>query len=258
MAVGELFRLDGQAAIVTGASSGLGAIITRALAAAGCAVLVSARREDNLHRLVGEIEAAGGRAVAAVADLRDPDCAEHLVSRCRDEFGRLDGVVLNAATTRSGDAIEEDIAAFDDVLHVNVTAQMALAAAAARAMMETGAGGWMVLQSSILARKAATGPGVAAYIASKGAIESLTRELARQWAAHGIRVNALAPGVFPTEINEVPLQDATRRESLLGRIPLGRLGTEADLAGVVVFLASAAAGYITGQILPLDGGMTVW
>jgi NAD(P)-dependent dehydrogenase (short-subunit alcohol dehydrogenase family) len=258
ISVHELFRLDGQAAIVTGSSSGLGPIIARALAQAGCAVLVSARREGDLRRTVGEIEAAGGRAVALAADLRDPHHAELLVGGCIEAFGRIDGVVLNAATTRSGDAIDEDIAAFDDVLRVNVTAQMALASAAAREMIAAGRGGWMVTQSSILARKAATGPGVAAYIASKGAIESLTRELARQWATHGIRVNALAPGVFPTEINAAALEDPARRASLEARIPLGRMGTDADLAGVVVFLASSAAGYITGQVIPLDGGMTVW
>lgn len=258
VSLGEMFRLDGQAAIVTGASAGLGPIIARALARAGCAVLVSARREENLRRLVGEIEAAGGRAVALAADLRDPGHAEGLVGGCIEAFGRIDGVVLNAATTRSGDAAEEDLAAFDDVMHVNVTAQVALASAAAREMIAAGRGGWMVMQSSILARKAATGPGVAAYIASKGAIESLTRELARQWAAHGIRVNALAPGVFPTEINAEPLEDPARRASLEARIPLGRMGAEADVAGVVVFLASPAASYITGQVLPLDGGMTVW
>lgn len=258
MKVAPLFRLDGQAAVVTGASSGLGPIIARALADAGCAVLVSARRAEALQRLVGQIEAAGGRAAAVAADLRDQDHAEHLVSECRAAFGRLDGVVLNAAKTSSSEAAEEDMAAFADVMNVNVTAQMALAAAASREMIEGGRGGWMVLQSSILARKAGTGPGVAAYVAGKGAIESLTRELARQWAPHGIRVNALAPGVFPTEINAAALEDDARRDSLVARIPLGRMGGEADLAGVVVFLASPAAGYITGQVVPLDGGMTVW
>jgi NAD(P)-dependent dehydrogenase (short-subunit alcohol dehydrogenase family) len=256
--VAPLFRLDGQAAIVTGASAGLGPMIAHGLSSAGCSVLVSARRAANLDRLMGEIEAAGGRAVAVVADLRDPDHAEHLVASCVESFGRLDGVVLNAATTLSSLAVDEDVAAFADVLDVNVTAQMALAAAAARVMIPARRGGWMILQSSILARKAATGIGVAAYIASKGAVESLTRELARQWAADGIRVNALAPGVFPTEINAGPLKDDARREGLVARIPMGRMGEPADIAGVAVFLASEASRYITGQVLPLDGGMTVW
>jgi len=112
--------------------------------------------------------------------------------------------------------------------------------------------------SSILGRKAGTGPGVAAYAASKIAVEGLTRELARQWAPHGIRVNALAPGYFPTEMNAPMTADPGRREALVARIPLGRAGEPADIAGVAVFLASRAAGYVTGQVLPLDGGMSCW
>ena len=195
------FSLAGQAAIVTGASSGLGEMMARGLAQAGCAVLLAARREGELARVAG---------------------------------------------------------AFEDVLRVNVGAQAALAAAAARAMIDAGAGGWMILMSSILGRKAGTGPGVAAYASSKIAVEGLTRELARQWAPHGIRVNALAPGYFPTEMNAPMTADPGRRAALVARIPLGRAGEPDDIAGVAVFLASAAAGYLTGQVLPLDGGMSIW
>jgi NAD(P)-dependent dehydrogenase (short-subunit alcohol dehydrogenase family) len=165
-------------------------------------------------------------------------------------------VVLNAATSTVGPAEAQDPEAFDDVLRVNVGAQAALAGAAARAMIAAGAGGWMILMSSILGRKAGTGPGVAAYVASKIAVEGLTRELARQWAPHGIRVNALAPGYFPTEMNAPMTADPGRREALVARIPLGRPGEAADIAGAAVFLASRAAGYVTGQVLPLDGGMS--
>ena len=135
---------------------------------------------------------------------------------------------------------------------------MALAAAAARQMIGAGRGGWMIAQSSILARKAGTGPGVAAYTASKIAVEQLIRELARQWAPHGIRVNGLAPGFFPTAMNAPMIADAGRQAQLVARIPLGRPGEPADLAGVAVFLASPASGYVTGQVIPLDGGMTCW
>ena len=175
-----------------------------------------------------------------------------------EAFGRLDGVVLNAGASTIAAAAEEDLAAFADVLAVNVTAQMALAAAAARQMIDAGRGGWMIAQSSILARSAGTGPGVAAYSASKAAIEQLIRELARQWAPHGIRVNGLAPGFFPTAMNAPMVADPGRLAQLVARIPLGRVGAPEDLAGVAVFLASPAAGYITGQVIPLDGGMTCW
>ena len=116
----------------------------------------------------------------------------------------------------------------------------------------------MILQSSILGRRAGTGPGVAAYTASKGAVEQLTRELARQWAPHRIRVNALAPGYFPSEMNAPMVAAPGRLEALLARIPMGRAGEPDDLTGVVAFLASDAARYVTGQILAVDGGMSVW
>ena len=249
-------RLDGQAAVVTGASAGLGAIMARGLAGAGCAVLLAARRADRLDALAAEITAGGGRAVAHPADLRDPAHPAELVDACMHAFGRLDGVVLNAAASTIARAEEEDPEAFMDVLQVNVGAQSALAAAAARSMIAAGSGGWMILMSSILGRRAGTGPGVAAYAASKIAVEGLTRELARQWAPHGIRVNALAPGYFPTAMNAPMTADPGRREALLARIPLGRAGGPEDIAGPVVFLASPAAAYVTGQVLPLDGGMS--
>ena len=257
-ALRQLFSLEGQAAIVTGASSGLGEMMAHGLAGAGCAVLLAARRQDRLAAVAAANEAAGGRALAHPADLRDPGHPDELVAAAAAAFGRLDGVVLNAATSTISPAEQEDAAAFDDVMRVNVGAQAALAAASARAMIGAGGGGWMILMSSILGRKAGTGPGVAAYAASKIAVEGLTRELARQWAPHRIRVNALAPGYFPTEMNAPMTADPGRREALVARIPLGRAGASADIAGVAVFLASAAAGYITGQVLPLDGGMSCW
>jgi NAD(P)-dependent dehydrogenase (short-subunit alcohol dehydrogenase family) len=257
-AAGRRFSLEGQAAIVTGASSGLGEMIAAALAEAGCAVLLAARRRAELERVAGAIAAGGGRAAVHPADLRDPGHAEALARATVAAFGRLDGVVLNAATATIAPAEHEEPAAFDDVMRVNVGAQAALAGATARAMIGARRGGWMILMSSILGRRAGTGPGVAAYVASKIAVEGLTRELARQWAPHGIRVNALAPGYFPTDMNAPMTADAGRREALLARIPLGRAGGPADIAGPAVFLASPAAAYVTGQVLPLDGGMSCW
>jgi NAD(P)-dependent dehydrogenase (short-subunit alcohol dehydrogenase family) len=250
--------LDAQAAIVTGASSGLGVIIARGLAARGCAVVIAARRTDPLRRLAAEITGGGGRAVTVPCDVRDPGHADLLVDTCLNAFGRVDGVVANAGIAGAGPAEHHDSAAFTDVLAVNVEAPANLAGAAAGVMIDAGRGGWVILQSSILGRRAGTGPGVAAYTASKGAVEQLTRELARQWARHGIRVNALAPGYFPTEMNAPMVAGPGRLEAILGRIPMGRAGDADDLTGVVAFLASDAARYVTGQVLAVDGGMGVW
>ena len=252
------FDIAGQAVIVTGASSGLGRIMAGGYARAGCDVVVTARREDALVTLATEHADARGRIVVAPFDVRDPEHADALVARALAECGRLDGVVLNAGTAAGAPAEDEDMAAFAEVLEVNVTAQMRLASRAARAMIDGSRPGWMILLSSILGKRAGTGAGVAAYTASKGAIEMLARELARQWAPYGIRVNALAPGYFPTAMNAPMVAEPGRLDAMLSRIPLGREGRPADLVGVAVFLASPAAAYITGASLALDGGMGAW
>jgi len=250
-------RLDGQAAVVTGASSGLGVIIAKALAAQGCAVVVAARRRHLLDDLTAEIIGGGGQAVAVTCDVRDPGYGDLLAEACVSTFGRLDGVIANAGIAGSGPAETEAASVFAEVMAVNVTAVAILAAACARRMIPTG-GGWVILQSSILGRRAGTGPGVAAYTASKGAVEQLTRELSRQWAPHRIRVNALSPGYFPTEMNAPMVAAPGRLDALLARIPLGRAGEAEDLAGAVAFLASDASRYVTGHILAVDGGMSAW
>lgn len=232
-------------------------MIARALVDQGCAVVIAARRADRLTTVAEALSGRGGRCVAIPADVLDPEHADILVATCLDAFGRLDGLVANAGIAGGGPAEGEPPERFGEVLAVNVTAVSHLAGACAREMIPTG-GGWMIFQSSILGRRAGTGPGVAAYAASKGAVEQLTRELARQWAPHGIRVNALAPGYFPTEMNAPMVAAPGRREALLARIPLGRAGEPADLSGVVAFLASDAARYVTGQVLGVDGGMSVW
>lgn len=254
----DRFDVAGQAVIVTGASSGLGRIMAAGYAGAGCDVVISARRERELRALADELAGAPGRVEIAVHDVREPEHGRALVDRCHEAFGRIDGVVLNAGSATGVAAEDEDMTAFAEVIDVNVTGQVRLASVAARAMIDGGRPGWMILLSSILGKRAGTGPGVAAYAASKGAIEMLTRELARQWARHGIRVNALAPGYFPTEMNATMVAGPGRLESLMARIPAGREGRPEDLIGPALFLASPAAAYVTGASLALDGGMAAW
>lgn len=243
---------------MTGASSGLGPMIARGLGRAGASIVISARRGNRLEAVATALSADGIAVAAIPADVRDPGHAEALVEAATGVFGRLDGVVLNAGTATIAPAEQEDMDAFDDVLAVNVSAVSRMASAAARQMIAQGDGGWMITLSSILGHRAATGGGLAAYCASKGAIDNLTRELARQWAPHGIRVNALSPGFFPTEMNAPMMEQPGRVEGIIARIPLGRAGEPDDIEGVAVFLASPASRYVTGQVLGLDGGMSAW
>ncbi len=252
-----MFDVSGQAVIVTGASSGLGQMMARGFANAGCSVLAAARRATELTHLTDEITAAGGRSVAVPCDVRDVGHGELLVGEALQHFGRLDGVVLNAGIATMAPAEDEPIDDFARVLEVNVTAQMRLAREAARAMIDR-SGGWMITLSSILGQRAGTGGGLTGYTSSKGAIEQLTRELARQWAPKGIRVNSLSPGVFPTPMNEPMMANAQREEQIRQRIPLGRFGSPDDIVGAALFLASPAAAYVTGHVLAVDGGMSAW
>jgi len=253
-----MFRLDGQAAIVTGASEGLGRIIAGGLAEAGCGLVLASRTAERLERAAQEITAGGGTALAHPCDVADPAHADALVAACRDRFGRVDGLVLNAGTATMSPAETEDMAEFARVMEVNLTAVMRLASAGAAAMIAAGHGGWIITMSSILGRRAGTGGGVVAYSASKAAVEQLTRELARQWAPHGIRVNCIAPGFFPTALNAPMVASPERLAAMMARTPMGRAGEAADLTGVAVFLACPASRFVTGHVLACDGGMEVW
>lgn len=218
MDTGVLFRLDAQAAIVAGASSLLGGALARGLVSSGCAVMLADRPGPALGDLVDGLERAGGRACASALDPRRPDKADDLVGGALDAFGRLDGVVLAAGPDGAG--CGEDAARVALALQVSVTARAALAGAAARAMIPAGSGGWMVIVDD-------SGDDLAAR-AGAGALAQLTRELARQWAPHGIRVNAL-------------------------RVAPGWRGPE-DVDGPLVFLASPASQFVTGVTLTVDGG----
>jgi len=256
MDVRDLFDLSGRVAIVTGGGSGIGRQMAEALAELGADVVLCARRPERCEQAAEELAALGVRSLGLRCDVSDRAEVDALVARTLAEFGRLDVVVNNAGTTWGAPAVEHPLEAWNRVLAVNLTGVFLVSQAAARAMIDRGEGGRIVNVASTAALGALPPElmDAVAYTAAKGGVVSLTRDLAVKWARHGIRVNALAPGWFPSEMSQALLQ--RKAEGLLARIPLRRFGGPDDLKGAVAFLASAASGFVTGQVVVVDGGQT--
>jgi NAD(P)-dependent dehydrogenase (short-subunit alcohol dehydrogenase family) len=248
-AVLDRFRLDDKVVIVTGATSGLGVTFAQACAQAGADVVVAGRRAERLEDTVALITAAGRQGLAVAADVtHDSDC-QRLVESAVERFGRIDVLVNNAGVAEYGPATRLAGAEFQRVLHVNLTACFTMSQAVSAAMAP---GASIVNVSSILALTTLEMPSTA-YNASKAGVLGLTRALARQWSGRkGIRVNALLPGFFPSEMTaELP------REFIGDRLVMGRVGIPEELAAALVFLASDASSYVTGAELVVDGGFTL-
>jgi NAD(P)-dependent dehydrogenase (short-subunit alcohol dehydrogenase family) len=246
----DLFRLDDRVAIVTGASSGLGVAFAVALAEAGANVALAARRADKLSQTRQAVEAVGRHVLVVPTDVADPEACQRLVDATMAEFGRVDILVNNAGVGTSYPATRETPEQFRQVIDINLNGCYWMAQACGRVMKP---GSSIVNVSSVLGMTTAGLP-QAAYSASKAGLIGLTRDLAQQWTGRkGIRVNALAPGFFETEMtDEYP---DGYLESQFGRILAGRVGDARELAAALVFLASDAGGYITGAVLPVEGGM---
>jgi 2-deoxy-D-gluconate 3-dehydrogenase len=244
------FRLDGRCALVTGAGRGLGQAMAVALAEAGADVAgVDIVAVDETRT---RVEAAGRRFVAIEQDLRGPETAHRVVAQATSAMGRLDILINNAGIIRRADSIDFTEADWDDVIDVNLKSVFFLAQAAARQFFAQGDGGKIVNVASMLSFQG--GIRVPSYTASKSGVLGLTRLLANEWAARGINVNAIAPGYMATA-NTAPLRaDAARSAEILARIPAGRWGEPADLAGTVVFLCSPASDYVHGSVIAVDGG----
>jgi NAD(P)-dependent dehydrogenase (short-subunit alcohol dehydrogenase family) len=248
-----LFDLTGRVAIVTGASRGLGQTFARALARAGADLIVTSRDVDRLRPFQHEIETFGRRAVPLGLDVRDEDSIRFMADAAHDAYGRIDVLVNNAGCNvrkRASDVTWED---WNRVLDTNLRGSFFVAQAVARYMMPRGAGRIINIGSVTSVFGYA---GLAPYGASRGGIRQLTMSLADDWGAHGITVNCLAPGWFKTEQTRVLYDDAEWVEYLIDRIPLKRPGQPQDLEGAIVFLASDASAYITGQTLLVDGGIS--
>ena len=246
-----LFRLDGRVALVTGASSGIGARLARVLAAAGAVVTVAARRHDRLVELARELDGASAYA----CDIADATQRQDLVAAVLERHGRLDILVNNAGIATSYPAEDEPHEEFRRVLDLNLHGAFHLGQLAAKPMLESSRG-VIVNVASIVGLVGLGQIPQASYAASKGALIGLTREMAAQWARRGVRVNALAPGWFPTEMNTELFADEGFVRWLRSRTPIGRAGEAHELDGALAFLASDASSYMTGQVLVVDGGWT--
>ncbi|MDX6372231.1 MAG: hypothetical protein QOD98_1219 [Nocardioidaceae bacterium] len=248
----DRFRLDGKVAVVTGASSGLGVAFAQALAEAGADLALGARRVDRLADTAALVERTGRTALTHGTDVSDPQSCTDLVALAMEEFGHVDVLVNNAGIGTAVPATRETPEQFRQVIDVNLNGCYWMAQACGRVMQP---GSSIINISSVLGLTTGGLP-QAAYSASKAALIGLTRDLAQQWTGRkGIRVNAIAPGFFESEMTEQ--YPPGYLDGQLTRIPTGRKGDPAELAAAVVFFASDAAAYITGQTLAVDGGMTI-
>jgi NAD(P)-dependent dehydrogenase (short-subunit alcohol dehydrogenase family) len=252
MNVLDMFRLDGKVAIVTGASSGLGVAFARGLAEAGADVALGARRVDRLDETRAMVESIGRRAIAVATDVTKPEDCEALVSAAAEQLGGVDILVNNAGVGTAVPATRETPEQFRGVVDVNLNGCYWMAQSFARASTR---GGVIVNISSVMAITTGGLP-QAAYSASKSALLGLTRDLAQQWTVRkGIRVNCIAPGFFESEMTDQ--YDPGYVDMLMPRVVSGRLGDAAELAATLVWLVSDASGYVTGQTVVVDGGVSL-
>ena len=244
------FDLSGKTALVTGANTGIGQAIAVGLARAGADIVVVGRTTPT--ETAAAIQQAGHRFLSVQADLGWPGEAQSVIDQALQLAGRVDILVNNAGIIRRAEALEFTEQDWDDVLNVNLKTPFFLAQAAARAMLAAGSGGKIINIASMLSFQG--GIRVASYTASKSGVAGLTRLLANEWAAKGINVNAIAPGYVATHNTAALQADPNRNRDILARIPAGRWARPEDIAGTAVFLSSAAADYVHGAIIPVDGG----
>jgi len=248
----EEFKLDGQSAIVTGAGRGLGRALALALAEAGADVALAGRTPQTLAKVQGEIEAVGRRAICVPTDVASLDDLDRLVATTVEALGGVDILVNNAGTTHRAPAADFPETEWDRVMDVNVKSVFFLCQKVGKVMIEQGRGGRIINIASLISMIGM--PSIPAYAASKAGVLLLTRSLAVEWAQHHIRVNAIGPGYFKTDLTAGLEDHPDRGPKIKMRIPMKRWGQPEDLKGAVVFLASDASRYITGQTIFVDGG----
>lgn len=248
----SMFSLEGHTALVTGASSGIGRVLALGLAGAGARIVAVARRAERLEDLVRQIEGQGGTAIAAQADVTDIESVEGAFDLAEQKLGTVDIVVSNAGVSDARNFLKIDPASRDAVMDTNFRGVWNVGQTAARRMVEAGREGSIINVASVLGL--GVQPGQASYCASKGAVIQLTRSMAIDLIKHGIRVNALAPGWFKTELNDAYFESEAGQE-YVARMPARRLGALEELVGPVVLLASQAGAFMNGSVVVVDGAL---
>jgi NAD(P)-dependent dehydrogenase (short-subunit alcohol dehydrogenase family) len=251
----RMFRLDGRTAILTGASSGLGVVMAEALAGAGANVVLAARRAERIAELERSIQGAGGQAIAVPCDVSREGDVDRLIAAAQERFGSIDVLVNNAGVAHPQPAEQESLDEFKRILDTNINGVFLCSQRCSRVMLAAGKG-VIVNIASVLGMVGAGQIPQASYTASKGAVVNLTRELAAQWARRGIRVNALLPGWFPSEMTAEMFDSDDGKRWIRTRTPMGRAGDPRELSGALLFLASDASSYVTGAMVLVDGGWT--
>lgn len=248
----SMFSLSGRVAIVTGASSGLGARFARTLAGAGARLVLAARRAERIEQLARELP----DAIAVPTDVREDQALEHLVDATIEAYGAVDVLVNNAGVVDTTPAVDEQASRIREVMDTNLIAPLLLSRRVAREMAGRDGGAIVNIASAAAVVAARLAP-EASYVASKGGLVALTRELAKQWAMDGIRVNAIGPGYFESEMTAELFASEDDVAEVARHTPMGRPGAPHELDGALLFLASPASSYVTGQLLLVDGGWTV-
>ncbi|HVS82026.1 MAG TPA: glucose 1-dehydrogenase [Pyrinomonadaceae bacterium] len=247
----QAFDLTGKTAVVIGGTSGIGRAIARGLAEAGADVVPTSRRAEQVAEAAREIRALGRRSLEVVSDVSDRESLQQALKKCIETFGKVDILINSAGKTKRTPTIDLADEEWNDILDTNVTGTLRACQVFGRHMLERKYG--RIVNIASLSSFVALYE-VAAYAVSKAAVASLTKSLAIEWAVHGVNVNAIAPGVFRTALNQKLLDETERGKEFLLRTPMKRFGNVEELAGAAVFLSSDAASFITGEVLVVDGG----